>query len=163
MHRGRIERINVNPKGGVPKHAVPSAEITTGGVVGDRQRDLRYHGGPLRAVSIYSLERIEALRAEGHPISPGSTGENLTVSGLPWDELDAGDRLRIGDVVVVEITKPAAPCKNIAESFLEGEFTRISAKLHPGWSRLYARVVAEGTVREGDTVERLTRAEAEGA
>ena len=152
MHRGRVERINVNPKGGVPKHAVPSAEITVGGVTGDKQRDLRYHGGPLRAVSIYSLERIEALRAEGHPISPGSTGENLTVSGLEWEALATGDRLRIGDEVVVELTKPCAPCKNIAGSFSGGEFTRISAKVNPGWSRFYARVVVAGTVHEGDAV-----------
>ena len=163
MNRGRVERINVNAKGGVPKYAVPRAEITTEGVAGDKQRDLRYHGGPMRAVSLYSLERIEALRSEGHPISPGSTGENLTVSGLEWERLGSGDRLKVGDEVVVEITKPAAPCKNIAESFADGEFTRISAKLRPGWSRLYARVVVEGTVHAGDTVEVLTKAGAEGA
>ncbi|HEU5015004.1 MAG TPA: MOSC domain-containing protein [Roseiflexaceae bacterium] len=149
---GRVEHVNVNPKGGVPKHAVPHADITMNGVAGDKQRDRRFHGGPTRAVSLYSAEHIAALQAEGQPIAPGSTGENLTISGLDWQALQAGDRLRIGEHVVIEITGYAAPCCTIAASFNGAEFKRISQKLHPGWSRLYARVIDEGTVREGDPV-----------
>jgi len=151
-HTGRVVQINVNPQGGVPKHRVPSAQVTFGGVAGDRQRDRRFHGGPERAVSLYAYERIAALQAEGHPIAPGSTGENLTIAGLDWGGLKVGDRLRIGDRLGIEITRYAAPCDNIADSFAGGEFTRISQKLHPGWSRLYARVLVEATVQEGDPV-----------
>jgi MOSC domain-containing protein YiiM len=149
---GRIVQINVNPEGGVPKHRVERAELGTEGVRGDKQRDRRFHGGPTRAVSLYSYERIQALQQEGHPIEPGTIGENLTVSGVDWDSLQIGDCLRIGDRVQIEITDYAAPCFKIAESFCEGEFKRISQKLHPGWSRLYAKVLIEGAVREGDTV-----------
>ena len=60
--RARVVQINVNPRGGVPKHRVASTDVTANGVVGDKQRDKRYHGGPTRAVSLYSYERIEALR-----------------------------------------------------------------------------------------------------
>lgn len=148
---GRLAQINVNPQGGVPKHAVPSAQITSQGVAGDKQRDRRYHGGPDRAVSLYALERIAALQAEGHPIAPGSTGENLTISGLDWGALGAGSRLQIGELLI-EITSYAVPCSNIAGSFADGLSKRISQKLHPGWSRLYARVLAEATVHEGDAV-----------
>jgi MOSC domain-containing protein YiiM len=151
--RARVVQINVNPRGGVPKHRVASTDVTTNGVVGDKQRDKRYHGGPTRAVSLYSHERIEALRAEGHPIEPGSTGENLTIGGLDWDALQVGSRLRIGERLHIEITGYAAPCNNIAESFADGKSTRISQKLHPGWSRLYACVLDKGTVHEGDIVE----------
>jgi MOSC domain-containing protein YiiM len=154
---GRVVQVNVNPRGGVPKHAVPAAEVTTEGVVGDKQRDRRFHGGPTRAVCLFALERIEALRAEGHPISPGSTGENLTVSGIDWDAAKVGDRLRLGDWVELEITGYAAPCSNIAESFADGEFKRMSQKLHPGWSRLYAQVITPGEVRLGDAVEIIDR------
>ena len=148
----RVLQINVNPHGGVPKQRVASTQVTTEGVAGDKQRDRRYHGGPTRAVSLFSYERIEALRAEGHPIAPGSTGENLTLGGLDWAGLDVGDRLRIGDRLHIEITGYASPCNNIAASFADGKSTRISQKLHPGWSRLYARVLTEGEVREGDAV-----------
>jgi MOSC domain-containing protein YiiM len=154
---GQLARINVNPRGGVPKQAVPSAQITVARVEGDKQRNRRVHGGPKRAVCLYSLECIEALQAEGHPIEPGSTGENLTIAGLDWEALQPGARLRIGEVEL-EITSYTAPCQNIAGSFLDEDFTRISHKLHPGWSRLYARVVREGAIHEGDAVELIALA-----
>ncbi|HEU5098566.1 MAG TPA: MOSC domain-containing protein [Roseiflexaceae bacterium] len=150
---GRVIQVNVNPKGGVPKARAASACVTANGVAGDKQRNRRFHGGPQRAVSLYSYEHILALQAEGHPIAPGSAGENLTIGGLDWPALKVGDRLAIGAGLLIEITGYAAPCSNIADSFAGGEITRISQKLHPGWSRLYAKVLAEAEAREGDLVE----------
>lgn len=150
---GRLIQINVSPRGGVPKLPVPSASVTRLGIMGDAQRDRENHGGPARAVSLYSLERIEALRAEGHPISPGSTGENLTIAGLDWERLQPGHRLRIGEWVELELTDYVVPCSTIAKSFLGGRVARISQRLHPGWSRLYARVISEGDIAAGDLVE----------
>jgi MOSC domain-containing protein YiiM len=149
----RVVQVNVNPKGGVPKHRVADAEITINGVIGDKQRDRRYHGGPERAVCLYSYERIRELQDEGHSINCGTTGENLTISGLDWASLGAGDRLRIGEQVRLEITRDTTPCYKIGGSFIDSEFTRIAQKVHPGWSRFYARVLVEGRVAEGDAVE----------
>ena len=149
---GQIIQINVNPKGGVPKHPSASARITFKGVAGDKQRNRRFHGGPQRAVSLYSHEHIRALQAEGHPIIAGSTGENLTIGGLDWAALRVGDQLQIGDQLRIEITGYAAPCNNISASFAGEAITRISQKLHPGWSRLYAKVLNEAEVRTGDPV-----------
>ena len=42
------------------------------------------HGGPYRAVCLYAIEAIERLQAEGHPVEPGSVGDNLTTSGIEW-------------------------------------------------------------------------------
>lgn len=152
--RGRVESINTS-RGGAFKSSVFEARVTEHGVDGDRQDDLRYHGGADRAVSLYSLEAIRALQAEGHPISPGSAGENVTLSGLDWPSLTPGSQLRIGPVHLV-VTGYAAPCKKIEASFLNGESMRISQKVHPGWSRLYARVVAGGVIRPGDEVEAIS-------
>ena len=138
--------------GGVPKLPVPQAEVTAGGIVGDRQRNRRFHGGPRRAVCLFALEEIERLRAEGHPVAPGTTGENVTVAGLPWERVRPGARLSLGAEVVLEVTSYTAPCKNIGPSFRDGDFTRISQKLHPGESRVYARVLTPGVVRTGDPV-----------
>lgn len=148
---GRVVGVQVAPEGGVPKRPVESAEVTPAGVVGDRQIDLEHHGGPSRAVCVYAQECIDALAAEGHPIARGTTGENVTVAGLEWSTVRTGDRLVI-DSVVLEISGPAPPCTTIAASFTDGAFTRISQKTHPGWSRLYARVVVPGRVREGAPV-----------
>ena len=151
--RGRLESINVS-QGRVPKHPTPEAEVRTEGVEGDRQRDLRFHGGPDRAVSAFSAERIAALEAEGHPIAHGTIGENLTVSGIDWTRATPGACLDIG-AVRLEITGYAAPCANIAGSFAGGDIARVAQKTNPGWSRVYTRVLVPGRVRVGDTVALL--------
>jgi MOSC domain-containing protein YiiM len=150
--RARVHQISVNPDGGVPKHATPRAAVSPAGVFGDRQRNLKFHGGPDRAVCLFSMERIEALCGEGHPIAPGTTGENLTIAGLDWNGVVPGARLRVGDAVELEITAYTVPCQNIAGSFAGRSFKRISQALHPGWSRTYARVLRGGVVSEGDAV-----------
>ncbi len=151
---GRIFQLNVSD-GGVPKLAVREAVLTTEGLEGDRQRDLRYHGGPGRALCLFALERLLELQAEGHPIFPGSVGENLTVVGLDWSGLAPGARLALGEGALVEITSYTAPCKNIAASFARGNFKRISQKVYPGHSRLYARVLRPGRLAVGQSVTLL--------
>jgi MOSC domain-containing protein YiiM len=150
---GRIVSLN-RSSGGVPKRQVDEAHITLDGVAGDRQSDLRHHGGRDRAVSLYSLDLIEQLQFEGHPIAPGTAGENVTVAGIDWRYVCPGRRLSLGPAEL-EVTGFAAPCTTIRSSFLDEEFTRISEKVNPGWSRVYARVLREGQVRCGDEVRLL--------
>ena len=126
-------------------------------MAGDRQRNLKYHGGPDRALCLYSLERIEALAAEGHPIGVGTTGENVTLAGVEWNRVAPGAQLRLGGRLLIEITDFTKPCRTIQGSFSGRRSGRVSQKTHPGWSRVYARVLAEGTVRVGDTVTVLGR------
>ncbi len=140
--------------GGVPKLPIPVARVTTAGIEGDRQRNLKYHGGPDRALCLYSLELIDALRAEGHPIAPGSIGENVLIAGMDWRRMVPGSRLRLG-AVEVEVTSYTRPCRNIRDSFAGGRFGRVSQKGHPGWSRVYARVLSGGELAPGDGVEAL--------
>jgi MOSC domain-containing protein YiiM len=146
----RLESINAS-RGGVPKTALFEGLVTERGLDGDRQRDLRYHGGPDRAIILFSLDLIRELQREGHPIAAGTTGENLTVSGLDWGAVVPGRQLRIGDVQL-EITKYTSPCEKISGSFVDCDFTRISQKRHAGWSRVSARVLAGGLVQMGDQV-----------
>lgn len=145
-----LHSINVS-NGGVPKLPRHACAVRVGGIKGDRQRDLRHHGGPTRAVSLYSLELIRALQAEGHPVEVGCLGENFTVAGIAWERMLPGAALTVGEVAL-ELTAYAAPCDNLRRYFREGKVVRVSQKLHPGWSRLYARVVREGTVALGDAV-----------
>jgi MOSC domain-containing protein YiiM len=145
-----LRSINTS-NGGVPKLPRDAANVLTTGIVGDKQRDRRLHGGPDRAVCLYSLNLIDALHAEGHPIAIGSIGENFTIYGLDWGRLGPDVRLEVGDVTL-QITRPANPCKNIADSFLDGDINRVSQKVRPGWSRWYARVLQEGHVSVGAPV-----------
>ena len=161
---GRIFSINTSP-GGVPKLPVPEALVSKFGLFGDGQRNRRFHGGPDRAVCLFSIERIRALEAEGHPlvelvehrgveghpISAGSTGENITVTSVDWNLVAPGLVIEVGEAVL-EITTFTTPCRTIRDSFAGGTFMRMSHKLYPGWSRVYARVLEEGMVRTADPV-----------
>lgn len=148
---GFIRQINAS-SGGVPKTAVPSAEVTELGLTVDRQRNRRHHGGPLRALCLFPTEHIEALNAEGHPIKAGDIGENITTSGVDWTLMVPGSRWRLGNAVEIEITSYTVPCQNIRLAFKEEQFTRVSQKLHPGWARMYARVLKTGEIKPGDRI-----------
>jgi MOSC domain-containing protein YiiM len=149
---GRIAWLNVSP-GGVPKLPIYSAALGELGLAGDAHRH-RLHGGPTAALCLYSLELIQALQAEGHPIYPGAIGENVTVSGIDWSSVRPGDRLRLGSALV-EVTRFTTPCQNIAGAFAGGDISRVLATRHPGDSRVYAAVVETGELRVGDPVQHL--------
>jgi MOSC domain-containing protein YiiM len=148
---GAVASINISA-GGVPKKRVSGAKVSRLGLQGDVHNDTK-HGGPERAVCVYSLERIRRLQAEGHPIDVGTAGENVTLEGIDWDLVVPGTRIRVGEEVLLEVGSFTDPCKTIRNSFIDGRFVRISQKLHPGWSRVYARVLSEGEIRSGDAVE----------
>lgn len=147
-----IHQLNVSG-GGVPKRPIEDGQVTKTGLAGDRQAKPGIHGGPYRALSLFPLEHIESLAAEGHPIEPGSVGENVTTRGLDWAEIVPGTCLRLGDEVQIRITSYAAPCTTIAGSFRDGDVNRLNPRRAPGWSRLYAEVLREGPVRPGDAIE----------
>jgi MOSC domain-containing protein YiiM len=151
---GRIFQLSVSP-GGVPKFAVREATVNELGLKGDDHRFPKIHGGPERALCLFSLERILELQAEGHPIFPGAVGENVTIAGLDWNKLAPGTKLALGDEVLVELTTYTTPCNTIPDYFVDGKYQRISQKVHPGYSRIYARVLQGGQLLVGQTVEVL--------
>ena len=150
--QGRIFQLNTSP-GGVPKLAVREAEVTELGLSGDDHKFPDIHGGPERAVCLFSLERILELQAEGHPIFPGAVGENVTISGIDWNVVTPGQQLQLGEEVLLEITGYTSPCNSIPESFADGQYQRISQKVHPGYSRVYARVLRPGRIKIGQAVQ----------
>jgi MOSC domain-containing protein YiiM len=153
--KGRIASINISA-GGVPKLPVPAARVAALGLAGDAHRDSEHHGGPERALCLFSMELIDALACEGHPITPGAIGENITVEGIPWETVEPGARYRLGDRVVIQITTYTSPCLNVRRNFIGHDYARVSQKRHPGWSRVYARVLATGEIHCGDPVIRVT-------
>ncbi|MCC7439080.1 MAG: MOSC domain-containing protein [Armatimonadetes bacterium] len=155
MNNGKIYQINIS-NGGVPKQPIAEGNVAELGIRGDAHNDMVHHGGPTRAICLYSLEQIQALQSEGHPIQPGDIGENLTTIGIDLSGLEPGDRLQVGKDVMIEVTGFATPCKYIQFAFAEGTIQRVSQKTNPGWSRLYASVLQEGVIRVGDTVTVVT-------
>ena len=152
--QGRIFQLNTSP-GGVPKLGVREALLTPTGLTGDVQRFTDIHGGPERALCLFSLERILELQGEGHPIFPGSVGENVTLVGIDWASLQPGVRIALGEDALIEIASYTSPCDTVTASFSDGKFIRISQKVNPGWSRIYARVLRGGTLHVGQKVHIL--------
>jgi MOSC domain-containing protein YiiM/GNAT superfamily N-acetyltransferase len=152
MSEGRLLHVNVSA-GGVPKRPIPAGRVTRLGVEGDRQRETTVHGGPHRAVSILGIEAIRRVAAEGHPIGPGTTGENLTTEGFDVSSLPIGTHFEIGDEVLLELSGAANPCRTIRHSFADLRFGRLGIAANPSDSRMYARVLRQGTVRPGDPIQ----------
>ena len=146
---GILERISVSD-GGVPKVAVPSAEVDVGGVLGDVQHSRVHHGRPWQALCLWSSEVIEAFAAAGHGLAPGAAGENLTVRGLDWGLIRPGVVLDIGSVRA-EVSSYALPCSKNARWFIDGEFDVMHHR-HGPVSRVYATVLVGGAVTVGDAV-----------
>ena len=151
---GRVVSVNVS-RGGVPKLPVAGARVGRLGLDADAHTEPEpVHGGPDQAVCLYSVEAIKRVAADGHQAFPGAYGENLTLEGIDWGALRAGDRMAIGvDGPTLELTAMAGPCQTIAHWFVERRIARISPKAHPEDSRWYARVLVEGRVEPGDLVK----------
>ena len=137
--------------GGVPKLPVSTLLVTADGCDGDSQNDLKHHGGKDKAVCILQQEIIDKLSDKGHPIGPGTTGENLLINGIQVGMLSVGTRLKIGHCEL-EITQDAPPCKTIKQSFNDDNFMLISHKKYPNFTRWYAKVISEGEIILGQEV-----------
>jgi MOSC domain-containing protein YiiM len=140
-----LTQVNVSP-GGMPKFPVLSAHVSIDGIASDRQRIAKIHGGPNRAVCLYSEELYEWLRSRGVSVSNGDIGENFTTRGLDLATLKTGDRLRVGQCTI-EITKVREPCSRLRK--WDEDLPEIIVG-HSGWM---AKVIEEGAVKPGDAIE----------
>jgi MOSC domain-containing protein YiiM len=134
----------------VPKLALDSVDVSFSGVVGDVQGSRQHHGRPWQALCLYADEVIDAFRSDGHPITRGSAGENITVRGLNWADVRPGVRLRVG-TVLADVQAYAIPCRHNAQWFSDGDFNRMSSQRGPV-SRVYATVREPGRITTGDEV-----------
>lgn len=121
------------------------------GVYGDVQVDRKHHGGADKAVYAYADEDASHFAAIlGREISPGLFGENLRTSGLDVTGAVIGERWRIGETLVLEVTMPRTPCGTFARRMHEARWVkRFSDEGRPG---AYLRVVRAGPVAAGDEV-----------
>lgn len=121
---------------------------------GDGQADLRVHGGPDKAVYAYTFEHYGYWSKElkRDDFAYGQFGENLTVAGMPEDEVFIGDVFRIGGATM-QVSQPRVPCFKLGIKMQMPTIIRpFLQSLRVGF---YLRVVEEGEVGAGDQIERL--------
>lgn len=123
---------------------------------GDKQADLTVHGGVDKAVYAYSIEHYEYWRKVFPNIEMpnGMFGENFTVEGLMESEVSIGDVFQIGSSKVIA-TQPRMPCYKLGVKF--GRMDVLKKFLASGRSGIYFKVLEEGEVGAGDTIEQITK------
>jgi MOSC domain-containing protein YiiM len=123
---------------------------------GDRQADLRVHGGRDKAVYAYPSEFYALWRAErpAFGFRPGTFGENLTTEGLLDEDVSVGDRFRIGTAELV-VTQPRLPCFKLGIKMGDDEF--VTEFLERGRLGFYLAVAREGDVEAGDPIVGISR------
>lgn len=149
---GSVIQINIS-RGGVPKRAVPRAEITPLGIAGDSCAHPEIHGGPRQALLLIASEGIEELIALGFPLFYGALGENLTTAGLDRRMLRIGQRYRVGGAIL-ELTKIRVPCNTldiygpaIKQAIYDPQI-KVGDTTSPRWglSGFYASVLQPGSI-----------------
>src|SRR3954449_9973145 len=122
---------------------------------GDDQADRSVHGGPDKAVYAYAAEEIELWEAElGRTLGDAPFGENLTVRGLPVSEAVIGEHWQVGSALL-EVAQPRLPCFKLGLRMGDRLFPkRFAAAGRPG---AYLRIVREGDIGAGDTIDVVSR------
>jgi MOSC domain-containing protein YiiM len=121
-------------------------------LAGDRQADLRVHGGPEKAVYAYPTEHYAYWREElpGHSLPWGAFGENLSIEGLLEPAVRVGDMVRIGRVELV-VTQPRMPCFKLNVRFQRSDM--VKRFLRSRRTGFYLAVIEEGELEAGDPIE----------
>ena len=128
------------------------------GLEGDQQANKKLHGGIDKAICVYPSEYYNLWKEElGKPdLSFGDFGENLTTVGLLEDDIYVGDRLRIGSVEVV-VTQPREPCITLNVRLGRKDLSALIRK--SGRSGFYFSVEKEGIIKNGDSIESISKEE----
>lgn len=125
-------------------------------IEGDRQSDLRVHGGPYKAVYCYPAEHYSYWREQlpGMHLPHGIFGENLTTEGLDEETVCVGDRYQVGSAVL-QVSQPRMPCFKLAIRFGRSDIVKLFWK--SGRLGIYFSIVEEGDLAAGDRVERTSQ------
>lgn len=124
------------------------------GLEGDAIVDTENHGGVDQAVYVYGTPDYEWWSNElGRALTPGTFGENLTITDLTSADYYLGDRLRVGQALL-EVTGGRIPCVTLAARM--GDPTFVKRFRHAERPGLYCRVIETGAVAAGDAAQRET-------
>jgi MOSC domain-containing protein YiiM len=124
-------------------------------LAGDQQSDRRVHGGPDKAVYVYTAEDYRWWESHlGATLPPGTFGENLTVAGINLADAVVGEKWAVGGARLV-VTQPRLPCFKLGIRMGDAAFVdRFQAVGRYG---VYLGIEGEGDIEAGDPVARVSR------
>ncbi|MBA3274167.1 MAG: MOSC domain-containing protein, partial [Chloroflexia bacterium] len=142
---------------GIAKRETEASEVVVRrtNIDGDRQADLRVHGGPDKAIYCYPREHRQFWLEEiGYARAESPFGENLSTEGIDEDAAQIGDIWRWG-TARLQISQPRWPCHKLAlHSGHPDMVKRFVAAGRCGW---YLRVLEEGVAPTSGTIEIVER------
>lgn len=139
---GKIAAVSISEKKGVKKRNVESARLKEGfGIIGDA-----HAGDKIRQISLLAEESIEKMRAKGLNVKSGDFAENITTKGLNLLSLKIGDKIKIGDEVMLEISQIGKECHTRC-----GIYYQAGDCVMPK-EGIFARVIKGGVVKPGDEI-----------
>ncbi|KFN16441.1 MOSC domain-containing protein [Bacillus pseudomycoides] len=140
---------------GICKELTEEAFLSKDGFLGDGVADLRFHGGPDRAVCVYPYEHYALWEQEFQiTLPPSAFGENITVTNMLEHDIFIGDTYQLGEAVI-QITQGRIPCSTISKRVgIPGILPRI---VETGYTGYLCRVLQEGVVRKDSQMKLLER------
>jgi MOSC domain-containing protein YiiM len=159
VHVGRprtVQGVRASVTTAIWKHPVEGRVAVRGvNLDGDEQADLSVHGGPDKAVYAYALEEVRLWERElGRDLGDAAFGQNLSTEGIDVSGAIIGERWRVGSTLL-EVAQPRQPCFKLGLRIGEAGFVkRFAQASRPG---AYLRIVEQGDVGAGDSIEILSR------
>ena len=119
---------------------------------GDKQADLKNHGGRNKAVYGFSQDHYSywASVLNNPHLKPGAFGENLTIAGLDESQIHIGDQFRLGECLL-EVSQPRMPCFKLGIALNNSDIPRLFTE--QGETGVYFRVIEEGPIKTGNQLE----------
>lgn len=141
-----VEAICTSQKKGIVKREKSSARLHTGwGIEGDAHAG-KWH----RQISMLAGESIDGVKVKLPALKNGAFAENIITRGLDLTKVTPGDRLTVGDRVILEITQIGKECHNKGCAIKKASGDCIMPR-----EGVFAEVVRGGTIAGGDVIHAI--------
>jgi len=139
---GKILAISISDKKGARKNNVDSATLKEDfGIVGDA-----HAGTKDRQVSLLAQESIAKMKAKGLKVKAGDFAENITTEGLDLLSLKIGDRLKINEEIILELSQIGKVCHTRCSIYYQAGDCVMPKE------GIFVKVIKGGSVKAGDEI-----------
>jgi len=140
---GKIRAISVSLKRGEKKKNVKEAIIREDyGIL----KDAHSKKGSLRQISFLMWESIKKMKEKGLKVKEGSFAENITTEGIDMKQIKKGDKIYIGNNVILEVTLIGKNCHSPCSIYKEAGYCIMPEE------GIFTKVLKGGKIKVGDGI-----------
>jgi MOSC domain-containing protein YiiM len=142
-----VEAVCTSHKKGIVKREQQKVELKENFGIEDDAHAGDWH----RQVSLLAGESIDTVKETLPTLKNGAFAENIITRGIDLTQLGIGNRLKIGDSIILEITQIGKECHNSGCAIKKATGNCIMPK-----EGLFAIVVAGGSIASADEIQVLS-------